>query len=549
MVEQSRARLAINGMILFVFLMVVGFANAQTPSTPNPPSNIGTPNQEVEEDQGNELKILIAEPNKKRIRRHLSLIAGIKHDEEILIPDIPLNIKGTIDALEIRRIKGTDIFRIFPLKPGSGVTTIHNKKTGQILAEIRFDIRNQSIERTLREIKALLADIEGIEYKIVNGRIVLDGFVLLPKDLKRITQVIGQFQDYSQLSDPPIPPIGNLVSLSPIAKKKIVEYIAREINNPEITVTSVGDFIKLEGFVNSKAERDRIGDIAVLYLPDIVTDRVDNGLSRSAEVKDRKGSANINDYIINLIQIREAEQKVEPAPKMIQIVIHVVEYAERYLKSFDFQFSPSLTGLGEAQSQGQASAPGSISELASIVDNLLPKLNWARTHGYARLLDTASLLVQDKSDASLVRSINVSNGKTSVAPQGGQGGGGDVQTYTLSFGVTKPTIKADRSELVEMAINVNSTAGNGQFAFGPSTTVNTKVSVRSRQSAALAGIISKKTDNQFGGPTGAGSIITLNHGKRFTKASNNYVLFVTPIIKSSASAGVEQVKKKFRFKD
>ena len=83
----------------------------------------------------------------------------------------------------------------------------------------------------------------------------------------------------------------------------------------------------------------------------------------------------------------------------------------------------------------------------------------------------------------------------------------------------------------------------------PTTSVNTTVSVRDRQSAALAGIISKKSENQYGGPTGAGAYITLNHGKGFQKQTSNYVLFVTPIIKSSASAGVEQIKKKFRMKE
>lgn len=529
---QKSVRTRLNFILFFALQFAFQLVHAQSTTSQEKPVY-----EEVEEGGGSTIKILNAEPNKKRIRRHLNLIAGMKHDEEISIPEIPLTYKGGgVELVDLLRIKGTDTFRILPTKVGNGIVTVHNKKTGQILVELRLDIRDQTIERTLREIQALLADIEGIEYKIVNNRILLDGFVLLPKDLKRIGQVIGQFTEGGTAI------ISSLVSLSPLAKKKIVEYIARDINNPEITVSSIGDFIKLEGFVNSVEEKNRINDVVLLYLPDIVTEKGQENL-RNVVMADRKPQTDVGAYVINLIQVRKAEDKVEPPPKMIQVVIHVVEYAERYLKNFNFTFSPSLRGLGEAQTQGQANAPGSISELASIVDNLLPKLNWARTHGYVRLLDTASLLTQDKHPSSSIRrGFSLNNGATTVGQPPTNN-----QQFQLTLSLSSPTIKSERSELIEMGINV--ITNEVGYSMSPSTDVNTKVSIRSRQSAAIAGIISKKSENQFGGPTGAGAIVTLNHGKSYTKSTSNYVLFVTPIIKSSASAGVEQVKKKFRFKD
>ena len=124
--------------------------------------------EEVDEGPGTSLKILNGEPNKKRIRRHLSLIAGVKHDEEFQIPNVPLSFKGSSELLEMQRIKGTDIFRMLPTKDGNGIITVHNKKTGQIYLEIRLDIRKQDLETNLRQIQALLVDIEGIEYKIIN---------------------------------------------------------------------------------------------------------------------------------------------------------------------------------------------------------------------------------------------------------------------------------------------------------------------------------------------------------------------------------------------
>lgn len=495
--------------------------------------------EELEEGGGQPLKLLRAEPNQRRIKRSLNLIAGIKHDEEFLIPNISLNYKGAIDFADIQRIKGTDIFRILPMKDGNGIITIHNKKTGQILVEIRIDIRNQEIEKSLREIKAMLADIDGIEFKIVNGIILLDGFVLLPKDLIRIANVIKQAELDTKIGGK----VKNLVTLSPIARKKIIEYIAREINNPEVTVTAVGDFVKLEGVVNNEEEKKRIVEIVNMYLPDIVMEQAAADVISNVRISGRRNG----DLIINLITIRPAEEKVEPPPKMIQVVVHFVEFSDRYLKKFNFIFSPSLIGIGQAASAPRA--PTSIGEIASIINNLLPKINWARSHGFIRVLDTASVLTQNSSPASIERTFTFNNnGQLSVAGGAQSGGGSQGNAGRLSVNV-KPTIKSERTGLIELSMAVN-TSPLSASSISSDTKISTLISVRDRASAAFGGIISKKSTNDYGGPSDVGNaIITLNHGKTHEKGSSNFVVFVTPVIKSSASAGVEQVKKKFRMKD
>lgn len=492
--------------------------------------------EELEEGGGQPIKLLRGFPNQRRIKRHLNLVAGIKHDEEFLIPNVPLNFKGAYDMVEIQRIKGTDMFRILPVKDGSGIVTIHNKKTGQILVELRLDVRKQDIEKTLREIKAMLADIDGIEFKIVNDIIILDGFVLLPKDLVRIGNVLRQTGLDQRVK--------NLVSLSPVARKKIVEYISREINNPEVTVTAVGDFIKLEGVVNNDEEEKRILQIVNMHMPDIVSEKTQD-LGNFTILSRKVGSA--DGLIINLLTKRPPEDKVEPPPKMIQVVVHFVEFSDRYLKKFNFIFSPSLTGVGAAASAPRA--PTSIGEVASIVENLLPKINWARTHGYIRVLDTASVLTQNSVPGSIFRNFQINNnGQASASPAGAQAGGQQSNNASLSVTV-RPVIKSERTGLIELGLQVSTTPLSGT-SLSSTTSVNTLISVRDRASAAFGGIISKKNVNDYGGPSNTDkAIITLNHGKTFEKGASNFVVFVTPVIKSSASAGVEQVKKKFRMKD
>jgi pilus assembly protein CpaC len=495
--------------------------------------------EELEEGGGQPVKILRGEPNQRRIKRQLNLVAGVKLDEEFLIPNVPLNYKGAIDFADIQRIKGTDIFRILPTKEGNGIITIHNKKTGQILVEVHVDIRNQEIEKSLREIKAMLADIDGIEFKIVNGIILLDGFVLLPKDLIRIANVIKQ----SELDTKVGGKVKNLVTLSPVARKKIIEYISREVNNPEVTVSAVGDFVKLEGVVNNEEEKKRIVEIVNMYLPDIVMEQAAADVISNVKISGRRNG----DLIINLITIRPAEERVEPPPKMIQVVVHFVEFSDRYLKKFNFIFSPSLIGIGQAASTPRA--PTSIGEIASIINNLLPKINWARSHGFIRVLDTASVLTQNTVTASINRSFTfANNGQLSVS--GGAQTGGQTPGNLGRLSVTvKPTIKSERTGLIELSLNVN-TNPLSTSSISSDTTISTIISVRDRASAAFGGIISKKSTNDYGGPSDvSNAIITLNHGKSHEKGSSNFVVFVTPVIKSSASAGVEQVKKKFRMKD
>lgn len=520
----------------------IAHAQSETPAAPPTPTTDASGFEEANEIGGTNIKILNALPSGRRIRRHLNLIAGVKHDEEFQIPNVPLTFKGRIDLVEMQRIKGTDIFRILPTKTDNGIITIHNQKTGQIYVEMRLDIRDQPIEKSLREIKALLGDIEGVEFKIVNGRILLDGFVLLPKDLIRIANVVKQF-------GPEV--VRSLVTLSPIARKKIIEYISKDINNPEVTITAVGDFIKAEGIVNSDTEKFRILDLISLYMPDMVIEKTD-GLD-NVDIRGRRQQGDARSFIIDLITIRKQEDKVEPPPKMIQVVVHFVEFSDRYLKSFQFLFMPSITGVGEAFSRPRP--PTTVGEIANIVDNLLPKISWARNHGFIRVLDTASVLTQNSNQASINRIFNISNanaagsqpaGAAGGAPAGGGGGQSNFNT-TLNLVVT-PIIKQERSGLVELGISASITPNTTTIS--PTTTVNTKIAVHDRQSAAFGGIINKKSANDYGGPTDTrGAIVTMNHAKKYEKSNGNFVVFVTPIIKSSASAGVEQVKKKLRMKE
>ena len=94
----------------------------------------------------------------------------------------------------------------------------------------------------------------------------------------------------------------------------------------------------------------------------------------------------------------------------------------------------------------------------------------------------------------------------------------------------------------------------GQTSAGPSTaknTINTQVDIRSGESAAVGGFISNNQTMDYNKipPTVDNPLFSLYHSRAFQKNQSQFVIFVTPIIKSSASSGVEKVKEKFRLNE
>jgi pilus assembly protein CpaC len=139
----------------------------------------------------------------------------------------------------------------------------------------------------------------------------------------------------------------------------------------------------------------------------------------------------------------------------------------------------------------------------------------------------------------------------------GAGANAVPQTLFKPIGIkTKitPVILGERSDSIslDMYFWVTSLIGNGPS--GPQTSTNdmtTSIVVRSGQSAAVGGLI---TNNSFTGynrlPSNVKNpIISLYASKDFERNQSQFVVFVTPIIKSSASSGSEKIKKKFRLRE
>lgn len=500
---------------------VKGLAQVATP----PPLNTAAAADEPEKEA---LEAARLDPKRQKT---LPLFIGVEHQEKL--PFLPKGAKFKGDYKKVAKLsldsdQGVLLFQA--TQEGFATLTIYDKDDNR-LYDFSLDVKKSNLTKVAREMRALLADIEGVTVKIINNRVVVDGQVLLPRDLSRILAVVAQYGD-SQAS--------SLVTLSPVAQRKIAQLIFNHINNPEISVQTINDKFILEGTVSDAKEMERAVQIAQMYVPDMIKEA---GEKEGTIVKVKK------EFVLNLIRVRNAPPP-EPS-KIIQIVVHFVELSKSYSKGFRFQFTPEISDNSNLAFTSDSRAPGGVvSSITAVVSNLLPKLNWAKEHGHARVLESTTLLVTDGSEGKIANETEIPFTVFSA------------QTNNASSSKSKIGIQAKigakinnpRSDAIEMVMDFGMAQLVDMSSNGPiisSSLVNTKVAVRSGQSAAIGGLIMNTSNTAYNKlpQSVSNPLISLYASKQFIRKQSQFVVFVTPMIKVSASQGAEKVKSKFKLRD
>jgi len=460
---------------------------------------------------------------------YLNLAIGAYQDRKM--ENLPKNIELGGTWRKVSRIQwneDTRTLRFIGQTQGVGTLIIKDPATGKVLEEYTLDIRKIDLQKVVREMHALLEGIEGISIKVMNNKVVVDGQILLPSDMKRIHSVVKQYG----------PQATSLVVLSPVAQNKIGQFIERKINNPEIRVNAVNGKFILEGFANSKEERDKAEIIAKMYVPDVVVDEA---------VADKKVLERKVDVVINLIAVRPPPEG-EPS-KIVQMVVHYVELQKDYSKSFRFQWMPDIGDGSSLEFTSGGRNPGGLAAtITGTISNLLPKLNWAKQHGFARVLQSSSVTVED-GKAGVINSIT--RLPYQVVNAQGQPSTNFEETG-IRMNIT-PQVMGARSDSVKLALNFAVKSLLSYSDQGPLTAsreIQTVLHVRSGQSAAVGGLITNDSGTNFNKlPAGVSNnpLISLYASKDFRRNQSQFVVFVTPLIKSSASAGSDKIKRKFRL--
>ena len=427
------------------------------------------------------------------------------------------------------------VIRFKPKREGSVTIRLVNRKDPDlIIKQIKVSIQKSNLDKVAKEIKSLLGEIEGIEIKVINNRVLVDGYILLAKDMNRIAAVLDQYEPSG---------VKSIVRLSPITRKKIAERIEAEIDNPNIYVTVINDFFVLEGSESYAGEKQNAHEIAQAHVSDILTRFAEESNRGGSKIRPVKKS---QDPIIN--NILEVKPQEAPSKKIIQVVIHYVELSKSYGKGFNFSWAPALDGSGSSVTinGGSLSTTNILNTLSATITNLLPKLNWAREHGHARILNTLNVTTEEGQQG------RVNSNDTVVRLQATAQGGSNPVPLEASVGVSvTPTILPGKRGHVRMVLSVNiqaitevSEAGNRRVGNNTSTTVT----VRDKQSAAVAGLLRSTSSTSYNrSPANEAAFFRFGAAKDLSRTQSQFVIFATPIIKANASEGIERIKKKFRL--
>lgn len=443
---------------------------------------------------------------------------------------------GDKRLLSIKETQGVNQLQVRPQKPGSTTVLIRGKK-GEIKKNIKYIITSTQLSKTVEYIRSLLENIEGITINSLGENIVIDGELVVPKDLDRILNVLRAYSSRKG------PKIINLLTISKVSQRAMAKRIQDEINRKpggaNVTVRLANDTFFLEGTVDASADRTRAQQIAETYIPEILG---------SVSVSRNILSQIKRPALRNLISIRSQPQ---PKKKMVRVTFHFVEMSKEYSKSIFFKWSPLISsgaglilGSNDSGSVGADAAAGST--LSGTITNLLPKLQRGTNGGYARVLFSTVGIGLEGTTISISRKEDIPHIE-SVA------GGVPVIGYSqsgISVAVSPSIVEKDTVQLsgIEFSFGVPSGAGAGDQPRITNTSMKNNILLKSGESAVLGGLISNNmslgVDKDPEQAVPGNPLFTLLRSRAFSNNKTQFIVFITPQIIESSSKGTEDIKRK-----
>lgn len=452
------------------------------------------------------------------------------------VPDARVNLGGGCESvLTFNIIPQRKEIILKGIKPG-GPCTVNVRDTARDFeprGNYLVTVTQTAQSKVVKILKEFLGDIEGIEIGIKGGSVYVGGKIIVPSDIGKIVLILEKYPD-----------VLRLVELSPQTQIEIAKRMQNEIQNAQmkdVTVRVVNSLYWLEGIVSKADDRNRAQLIAQVYVPDII----ENLARRTNSVRKAKKA-----IIQNFIQVNVAK-KPPSIPKLLKISAQFIELSKDYNKVFSFHWNPILAGDGGTISFGKRSDGGVTTKasgtLSGTISNLFPKLNSAKSAGYARVIQSGVVIVNENENAN----INKTSTKRFVL---GTGESEKTEQAVAGFRlkIVKPKILPGEKIRMSLELSVNSTIGDPPEEI--SNSVNTSVMVKAGDTAVIGGVVTDKSATGFdrdppnGVPTveNAVPLFSFLRSKSYIKSKGQFAIFVTPEIIVSASEGTEKIKRKFR---
>ncbi len=497
---------------LLVFAIVMSFNTfSQTENT--------TPNANLEEQSSPD--------NFKKTDLVVFIPKVLKFD---FVPNTVIKI-GNESLVEAQVAPSKKEIVLNPLKPGE-TSLIVRDANGDVREQYLLSITSSDQAKVVGQLKDLLSDVEGLEIGLKGDLVYVGGQIVVPGDIGRVVVILDKYPD-----------VLRLVELSPQTQLIIAKKMQEEMQKSglkDVTVRVVNNVFWIEGVVDSKDMSDKAEQIAKAYLPD----QIQNLARRTEAVQQIRRNAYENLLTIN------QKPKPDPPPKLYKIKAQFVELTKGYDRLFNFSWTPTIGDSGGSLQIGRTSNGGvstsSENTLAATISNLFPKLNSAKSAGYARVVQQGQVLTKENIQATIKK-------QTEIPFQIGSGENTRTGTAKAGFNLSvTPTALQEEKINLKIDISIDATSeSTPPISF--TNNVNTQIVVRSLESAVIGGVVTNRTSTDYDKDPvsnekieGGSTLFSFLKSRRFTTNRSQFVIFVTPEVVESASQGSEDIERKFR---
>lgn len=339
-----------------------------------------------------------------------------------------------------------------------------------------------------RELKQLLAGIEGINIKPVGMRVIIDGMVLREEDMKKILKIAKFY-----------PQVMSLATLSPTVLDTNIELVNNELKNAGLSsarATRVGNRVILTGDVPDKNAKKQAKVIADAFIQDA----------------------------LNFLKIGIALKK------MILVNVDFIEIDKGALTDVGIKWGNLLSFGAEIEAEGvwDGSHTTPVLGTYTITGNYGLNINLLKNNQRSRILAQPKLLCRSGEKAEFLAggeiALPIVTANTSTV---------EYKQYGLILNIS-PVI--DNYDNIATAIEVEN-SNITDFVSGipnfQTSRVKTSINISNGQTIALSGLVSNTHSKSVDKVPGIGSIPILGElfkSRNFRRDESELVIFVTPLV-------------------
>lgn len=394
--------------------------------------------------------------------------------------------------------------QVLVVAKGAGTTDLTLwTKGGELHYSVEVSAKDP--KQLVSELKQLLAGVEGISFRVVGSKVVIDGRILTQEDLERITKVTSLYGDQ----------VVNFAKPDKEMRGVVAEQINKALEASGITgakARTVGKSILLEGGVTDEATVKRAHQIALSISPD-----VQNLL--------KVGSKDMIVMDVNFVEVRSSDIK---------------NYGIKWQEALNVAGTVSLT-----KSSGGGGWTGNI----GIVSGLANAIKIQQSKGTVRMLSNPKLVTQSGGSAEFL-----AGGEIPIPLITAQSSTVQFKKYGIILAI-KPKLE-DGDVSSEITVEVSTLDPSVSVGGVPgflTRRLNTSISVKVGDSIVLGGLIDQSSSKDVDKIPGIGTIPIIGElfkSRGFQARESELLVFATPTVSSAEQdrQKIEQMKQKYQDK-